>query len=154
MADYVITTVSEPSTPPSTTTALQALPGINSWCVKGSTRRLRSADGKAGRGQGRGRGNKLVSPPNAPWVLGMECSQFLRVSPGGAQNSLFLLLRRSSWMRVCKWVHKITACSLHRLMSAVWKVWITGTARPLCGNNEAAEQHLSQNVSGLHSGEC
>lgn len=75
-------------------------------------------------------------------------SQFLCVLPGGAQSSLLLLLRRrsrGSCMCVCKWVHKITACSLHPLMSAVWKVWITGTAPCLCGNNEPTEHHF-QNV--------
>lgn len=65
---------------------------------------------------------------------------FLCVSPGGARNSSFLLLRDSvlvhACLRVCRWVHKITACSLHPLSSGrselfappslVWQRWDGG----------------------------
>lgn len=71
-------------------------------------------------------------------ALKVPRSQFLYVLPGWGQNSLFLLQRWcycGAWMRVCKWVHKITACSLHPLMPAVWKVWIIGAGPRWCGNN-------------------
>lgn len=124
---------------PASPTVLQALPGINSWCVKEVTHHH-----YAGRGED---GDEVVGG-GINWcycwkhseclTLKVPRSQFLGVSPGGAQNSLFLLLRRrycGAWMRVCKWVHKKTVCSLHPLMSAVWKGWIVGTAPCLCGND-------------------
>lgn len=84
---------------PASPTVLQAPPGSNSWCVKGTTLTI-SDHGVAGLGPvagGVGGVNLLplhVRSERSTWKF--PPSQFLCVLPGGAQNSLFLLLRRRS----------------------------------------------------------
>lgn len=99
---------------PASPTVLRALPGINSWCVKEVTHHHYAGRGEDGDGD-----EDEVVGGGINWcscwkhseclTLKVPRSQFLGVSPGGAQNSPSLLLRRrycSAWMRACKWVHK------------------------------------------------
>lgn len=88
---------------PASPTVLQALPGINSWCVKEVTHHRYAGRGEDGdEVEGGGINWRYCWKHSECLTLKVPPSQFLGVSPSGAQNSPFLWLRRrycGAWMR-------------------------------------------------------